>query len=284
MASNDGQRLIVLGLSFRNHHTLHMQQVLRSYNRLPERPNDRGALFTGLFEFSKDLDEEETRNIEHWLKNGGEFPAPTTTITNNIQDIEDEEWPEYRPEDFESDNEEGADYESSGDEESSSDRNRSVDEEGLVEEERYIDEERSSEEEGSVDDERSIEEERSVEEEESSDEEGSVEEERSIDEERSNDEEEMECDICAEGYSPSEFPPSTNITSTCNHKNEERVCVYCLQQSIESAVTEGQLNLIVCPFCPEMLSRTEVKTYATRAVFARYFGPQSSSSIHVNLI
>ena len=89
----------------------------------------------------------------------------------------------------------------------------------------------------------------------------------------------IECLICADEFDKTEFPEATQITSHCHHKNDERVCVYCLQQSIATAVTEGQLHLIICPFCPEKLSHNEVKKYATREVFARCF-PSNPSLLH----
>ncbi|CZR69112.1 related to RING finger protein Dorfin [Phialocephala subalpina] len=283
MASNDGQRLTVLGLSFRQHHTLHMQQVLRAYERLPENPMDRAALYTGLFQLAKNLDEDETKNIEHWLLHGGEFPAPTPKVseatekvldrTSEVDSDEEEDWPEYRPEDFEDDGEAVRDPMEEDDDEDE-------DHDG-VPHTSHITGEAESENSGSGSMEGH---------------DGDLSEEGS--EQDSEDEpearprrpsgrprrrpavaksskgksaaESLECLICAESYLLTEFPPSTEVTSTCNHKNNERTCIYCLQQSIESAVTDGQLNLIVCPFCPEKLSREEIKKYATPEIFARY--------------
>lgn len=258
MASNDGQRLSVLGLTFSQHHTLRMQQVLRTYGRLPASPS-RAALYAALFELAKELDEDETRNLEEWLKNGGEFPAPTPknpppTAGTDADDVEEDdvgEWPDYRPEDFES--------ASSGIEEDEDNRN--------------AEEMEDDDESGGGDRDMN---------------EGDLSSDLDEDEEEEVDHRRyrpvrkaagisIECLICAESYDTTEFPAKTQITSSCNHKNDERVCVYCLQQSIATAVTEGQLHLIICPFCPEKLSHGEVKQYATREVFARYVHPNPTA-------
>ncbi len=262
MASNNGSRLLVLGLSFRQHHTLHMQQVLRAYERLPTNLMDRGALYASLFELAKELDEGETRNIENWLKNGGEFPSPPVrnppqaqavgpTSDNEEDEDEEGEWPEYHSEDFETGSSEAngdmnEDAENSEDEDEDDDPHAS----GV---DRYRawpdDEEDNSEDDDTQMDPRA----------------------RRAHLRGKSSEEMIECLICADEFDKAEFPETTQITSNCRHKNNERVCIYCLQQSIATAVTEGQLHLVICPFCPEKLSHNEVKKYATREVFARYF-------------
>lgn len=331
MASNDGKRLLVLGLTFRQHHTLHMQQVLRAYDRLPDNPMDRGALYTGLFELAIDLDENETQNLENWLKNGGEFPAPTPrhlptaaietvdlTGDDDDEDALDEEgyFPVYNPYDFEPGPEE-EDTGGNGDEPhdlGEQARNRTVHGGRLYRLERVY-----NTLDGDVEDDGN---EGHVEDEDVSEE--LDENERLVDqrwglgnEDQMNVQpnrhepnrhgifdplglfnfegegrdlgigdpldanprtrrkafpsgEIIECLICADEHDSTEFPPSTQVTAGCCHENDERVCNYCLQQSIETAVTEGQLHLIICPFCPEKLSHNEVKQYATREIFARY--------------
>jgi hypothetical protein len=257
MASNDGQRLVVLGLTFRQHHTLHMQQVLRAYERLPPNPMDRVALYTGLFELAKDLDQDETRNLEVWLHKGGEFPAPTLRnqqslgeggvidlTGDNDQVDEENDWPEYHPEDFEA-----VDLEDDDDEGSTSN-----DEEG--EDVAIGDVQGHDQDSFEEDDEDDEFEDHPVR--------------LAVASRGKSAVECVECLICAESYALTEFPPSIQITSSCNHEAEQRVCIYCLQQSIETAVTEGQLNFLVCPFCPEKLSHNDVKKYATNEVFARY--------------
>lgn len=275
MASNDGKKLLVLGLSFRQHHTLHMQQVLRAYERLPANPMDRGALYTGLFELAKDLDEDETQILENWLKNGGEFPAPTPrnappTPTTELVDLNGDfqdgeevgEWPEYNPEDFE-DGSSGGGGEGSGD----------GDEDEGSEDEDEDDFDEEVEDSDMSDDEEEMEE--------VFDFEGIDHRPRFVRRTRPKGKAtgvSIECLICADEFDSSEFPATTQVTSSCHHKNDERVCVYCLQQSIATAVTEGQLHLIICPFCPEKLSHDEVKQYATREIFARYFIPDPTIS------
>jgi hypothetical protein len=281
MASNDGKRLLVLGLSFRQHHTLHMQQVLRAYERLPANPMDRGALYTGLFELAKDLDEDETQNLENWLKNGGEFPAPTRrnappTPATDLADLNGDfqdgegvgEWPEYNPEDFEDGSSDDGDEGSGDEDEGSEDEDEDEDDE----------DEDDLEEEGGEDNDMSGDEDEM---EEVSDFEGMDHRPRFVRRTRPKGKAtgvSIECLICADEFDSSEFPATTQVTSSCHHKNDERVCVYCLQQSIATAVTEAQLHLIICPFCPEKLSHNEVKQYATREIFARYFIPDPTIS------
>ncbi|KAE9366872.1 hypothetical protein N431DRAFT_384873 [Stipitochalara longipes BDJ] len=265
MASNDGQRLLVLGLTFRQHHTLHMQQVLRAYERLPANPMDRGALYTGLFELAKEINEDETRNLEYWLKNGGEFPAPTprnppptagADVASFNGDDEEElgEWPAYNPEDFENVPSDGSsndsDIEEDGLRDDGDGEDESEEERGRQNRDDFADEDDFEEDDEILD--------------------APVRPTRPARTKGKTSGVLIECLICADEYDASEFPPTTQVTSSCHHKNDERVCVYCLQQSIATAVTEGQLHLIICPFCPEKLSHSEVKQFATREIFARY--------------
>lgn len=79
MATNDGQKLLVFGLSFAQHDSRKMQQVLRHYNRMPSTPGSRAALFVELTKLGKELavDEEhqsEAQKLEDWLRHGGDFP------------------------------------------------------------------------------------------------------------------------------------------------------------------------------------------------------------------
>ncbi|KAG9239722.1 hypothetical protein BJ875DRAFT_1308 [Amylocarpus encephaloides] len=73
MSSNNGAALVVFGLRFSEHHNLHMQQVLREYDRPPTAIN-RGTLFTGLHQLSKELSDSEAERIQIWLKDGAAFP------------------------------------------------------------------------------------------------------------------------------------------------------------------------------------------------------------------
>jgi hypothetical protein len=235
---------------------------------------DRGALYTNLFELAKDLDEGETTNVENWLKNGGEFPSPTprnqppAALAQTIGPTGDDDeageefgdWPEYNPEDFETGSSEVEEDVNEDEEDDESGENQGEQEQDtgaffhpgdLVEdlEDQDDDDFRDEDDEINEMDPRAR---RAALRGKAS---GPL----------------MECLICADEFDKTEFPESTQITSNCHHKNDERVCVYCLQQSIATAVAEGQLHLIICPFCPEKLSHNEVKLYATREVFARYF-------------
>jgi hypothetical protein len=83
MASNDGQRLTIFGLTYRQHDNRSMQRILREYGRLPENPGERAGLFVALTALARDLDEERSESINNWLHNGGEFPSPG--IANSVQ-------------------------------------------------------------------------------------------------------------------------------------------------------------------------------------------------------
>lgn len=74
MASNDGQRLTVFGLGFRQHDSRKMHRILDHYERLPNKANDRAALYANLTILARDLPAAETQSIEMWLANDGDFP------------------------------------------------------------------------------------------------------------------------------------------------------------------------------------------------------------------
>jgi hypothetical protein len=74
MASNDGQRLLVFGLGFRDHDTRKMHRILDHYERLPDNANQRVALYTSLASLARETPQEEITAIELWLSNGGDFP------------------------------------------------------------------------------------------------------------------------------------------------------------------------------------------------------------------
>lgn len=94
MATNDGQKLLVFGLSFAQHDSRKMQQVLRHYNRMPSTPGSRAALFVELTKLGKELavDEEhqmEAQTLEDWLKDGGDFPLGITPAPINATPTRD---------------------------------------------------------------------------------------------------------------------------------------------------------------------------------------------------
>ncbi|KUI67795.1 E3 ubiquitin-protein ligase RNF19B [Cytospora mali] len=79
MSSNDGQKLLVFGLSFAQQDNRKMQQVLRHYNRLPSSPGSRAALFVELNNLAKELMADEAAQVQiqqltDWMRNGGESP------------------------------------------------------------------------------------------------------------------------------------------------------------------------------------------------------------------
>lgn len=74
MASNDGQRLTVFGLGFRQHDSRKMHRILDHYERLPDNANDRAALYANLAILARNLSPDDTESIETWLANGGDFP------------------------------------------------------------------------------------------------------------------------------------------------------------------------------------------------------------------
>jgi hypothetical protein len=128
MASNDGSRLAVFGLGFREHHGLRMQQLLREFQRPPANPSDRALVFTGVWALVKELTEEQIQAIQPWLQNGGAFPkhvlppAPIVQQSTSAQSLDQhedegddgEDWPDYNPEDFVDGEEEQTDEDEDG--------------------------------------------------------------------------------------------------------------------------------------------------------------------------
>jgi len=87
MASNDGKKLTVFGLTFTQWDNRQMQHILHHHQRLPESPTNRGALFVNLSSLARDIKEDEAKSIEDWLKNGVELPsglAPPILTTADI--------------------------------------------------------------------------------------------------------------------------------------------------------------------------------------------------------
>jgi len=76
MAANDGKRLTVFGLGFRDHDNRQMQQILRHYDKLPTEIN-RTTLYVALTLLAKEVNEEDSQKLTVWLMNGAkadEFP------------------------------------------------------------------------------------------------------------------------------------------------------------------------------------------------------------------
>lgn len=78
----------------------------------------------------------------------------------------------------------------------------------------------------------------------------------------------IECYICYEPLEPSTFAP-IKITDSCDHLYSKRCCLECLSCVIAAAIEEGDLTLLRCPLCPEMLSYDNVKEYGTEEIFER---------------
>lgn len=78
MASNDGARLAVFGLTYRQHDNRNMMHILREYNKLPQNPGSRADLFVTLTALARELSTDPSRveAITNWLENGGNFPFP----------------------------------------------------------------------------------------------------------------------------------------------------------------------------------------------------------------
>lgn len=78
MASNNGAKLTVFGLSYGQHDNRQMQQILGHFGRLPPAagPPNRGSLFIALTKLSKDLRDDEITWVETWMRDGGSLPYP----------------------------------------------------------------------------------------------------------------------------------------------------------------------------------------------------------------
>lgn len=85
MSYNDGSKLLVFGLSFSQHDSRKMQQVLGHYRKLPDSMN-RTVLFAQLNGLARELMDDETRqlevnNITSWMQHGGLFPTSATNVS-----------------------------------------------------------------------------------------------------------------------------------------------------------------------------------------------------------
>ncbi|KAK7733321.1 hypothetical protein SLS53_008218 [Cytospora paraplurivora] len=83
-----------------------------------------------------------------------------------------------------------------------------------------------------------------------------------------HDAEDIECPICLEEYSPSQFPRRPTITEFCDHS--DKACLQCLESSITAMVERGALHLLACPICPQKLSHIDIKQYANKEIYKRY--------------
>jgi hypothetical protein len=266
MASNDGSRLTVFGLTFRQHDNRHMQQILRSYGRLPSNPGNRAALYTGLFDLSKDLGDDEVQGIEDWLRSGSNpdyvpplRPAsPVATTTEGTKDrihFDDEheggdefggelEWERYDPAEYEAKDVEMEDTHSQeGNEEIGiTDPNDASSHVGS-----QIDNTHPKEEQPSSD----------------------VEFKPPGVQYQEPEKAENKCSVCYDGVASADLLVPSKLTSTCDHDSERRSCFPCLAEHIDYTLERFALNSIKCPFCDETLSHEEIKKYATPVTFAR---------------
>lgn len=91
MSSNNGQKLLVFGLGFAQHDNRNVQRVLRHYDRLPDSPGSRAALFVELTKLGKDLEKDEGTRAEaqlitDWMRLGGDFPLGEAPAPINAAD------------------------------------------------------------------------------------------------------------------------------------------------------------------------------------------------------
>ena len=90
MSFNDGKQLLVFGLSFAQHDSRKMQQLLRHYDKLPDNPGSRANLFVQLNKVARELMADEAaqdqiQQLTDWMLKGGDFPlgvAPATAPAN----------------------------------------------------------------------------------------------------------------------------------------------------------------------------------------------------------
>jgi len=285
MASNDGSRLTVFGLTFRQYDNRHMQQILRAYGQLPTNPGNRAALYTGLFDLSRDLNDDETQGIETWLQSGGnpdEFPTPRVVapIYTAEEDLlamsqsedeyggglnrdADDDWQEYNPADFE-------DEEAVMDE---IDHLRGSAEENGATEATIID--LTSERDGSDIDTYNPEEEKEIETDPLETEEEDMVANFDLDfpapgiPGQGSDKIKNECCVCYNVMASADLLTPLKLTSTCNHDSDLRSCFSCIAEHIDSTVERFAINAINCPFCDETLSPDEIKKFASSETFAR---------------
>lgn len=252
-----------------------MQQILRQYGRLPSNPGNRAALFTGLFDLSRDLENDEAQGIEVWLRNGGNpdnFPQPRPATPTAVpmeeamegyysgaeRDVEtedEEEWPEYNPNDFEDRDTdmEDADLQDPFDETSSEELNihnellEQTDMESFPEGAQLDNLGQGGDVAGDFDTDFDL---------------------PKI-QYKEPDPVENECSVCYEGKESADLLAPLKITSTCDHDTDRKACFQCLEQHITLTVKSGDLVYLNCPFCDEKMSPDEIEKYASADAFSR---------------
>ena len=242
------QRMSVFGLTFRQHDNRYMQQILRHYGRLPTNPGNRAELYIELASVAREVDEDESLAIETWLRDGGEFPL--TPILPQPPEFRERPFqPGFDDGDFEIDNFDTGDR--TGEYVGFDPQLFRADEEEPEPEREN--EERTAD--GEDDEEQEF------------DNHGPGASESALAPTAVPPSADIECDVCMESFAASGFPPTSRITSSCDH--EGICCLHCIQETIGTAIREGALNRLTCPMCPEKLSYQEIKAYASREIFER---------------
>jgi hypothetical protein len=242
------QRMSVFGLTFRQHDNRYMQQILRHYGRLPINPGNRAELYIELAAVARDIDEDESHAIETWLRDGGDFPL--TPILPQPPEFRERTFqPGFNDGDFEVDTFDTGDRTGeyvAFDPQLSSDDEEEFDSE-RENEDRTADGEDEEEQEFDIH--------------------GHDASESALSPTAVPPSTDIECDVCMESFAASGFPPTSRITSSCDH--EGICCLHCIQETVGTAIREGALNRLTCPMCPEKLSYQEIKAYASREIFER---------------
>jgi hypothetical protein len=79
------------------------------------------------------------------------------------------------------------------------------------------------------------------------------------------------CLVCGDDKRVSEMP--RRITKSCDH--EPNTCKDCIGQWITSSMDTLAWDRLKCPECPELLRFADVRSFASRQIFARFVTPYS---------
>jgi len=216
---------------------------------MPNKPNDRLALFLRLQALEKESNADEQDSILQWLANGGDLPVrgPATPPDNSANDATEDLRADIM---LYSDQEPHVELYVGDSDDGGAEGSDEDDEEDLH---------------GDVEDE--IRDEPDVEDTEMTDLDGLQNDLESSSNEPEDDVEKKECPICSEMRLSSEYAPSSN-TNGCEHL--VGICMPCMNEMIRYEVRRGNTKKILCPVCPKNLSREDIKTYASRDILARF--------------
>ncbi|KAH7407170.1 hypothetical protein BKA64DRAFT_742850 [Cadophora sp. MPI-SDFR-AT-0126] len=277
MLNSDGTST-AFGLTFREHDNRQMQHILRAYSRLPEGPAARSILYLALSNLETSLPDDEAQKIRDWLRGGGvlsEFPGPVaaqgppidgssllTSATfgtpvpfqldnRRLPSIGDLSRPSRITSGYSISDDDEAD---STDKDDDSNEDEDVDMKSGREE--------GAEGEGSIDNQAD----------------GTAPIHAPVGRYHSHNtarETEVpegwkECCICVGQYSSDNFPETEKITTTCDHEHEELVCIRCIRDTLQSALSRGEIRRIHCPVCPELFKQEDVKKYGSPEIISRY--------------